>query len=310
MNKKQHSLWVEAYRCKTLDTYIGSDELKSKISKYIEENDIPHLIFAGTAGLGKTTLAKLIVNSIHCDYIYINASDENGVDVIREKVKDFASSATFQPLKVVILDESDFLTNSSQAALRNLIEEYSLNTRFIFTCNILDNIIEPIQSRCIVYKIFPPSKTEVARHLAHNILEIEGINFELKVLAQYVNEYYPDIRSIIKYLQDGSKSGALIWDQNVRSYKKQLIEALKNPNKTSWNDIRQLLINEQLFDYQTVYRALYDSLDEYSNNNDTDIIMLISEYSYRERLHPDKEINSSDFFIKLLKILNNKNLLN
>ena len=127
--KKQHTLWIEKYRSQTLEQYIGNDAVKDRISGCIETNDIPHFIFAGTAGTGKTTLAKLIVSNIKCDYIYLNASDENGIDMIREKVKGFASSATFNPLKVVILDEADFLTQPAQAALRNIIEEYSINTR-------------------------------------------------------------------------------------------------------------------------------------------------------------------------------------
>ena len=145
--KKQHTLWIEKYRSQTLEQYIGNDTVKARIADCIASNDIPHFIFAGTAGTGKTTLAKLIVNNIKCDYVYLNASDENGIDMIREKVKGFASSATFNPLKVVILDEADFLTQPAQAALRNIIEEYSINTRFILTCNYIERLIEPLTSR-------------------------------------------------------------------------------------------------------------------------------------------------------------------
>ena len=139
--KKQHTLWIEKYRSENLDQYIGNEVIKSRIEDCITQNDIPHFIFSGTAGTGKTTLAKLIVNNIKCDYIYLNASDENGIDMIREKVKGFASAASFQPIKVVILDEADFLTQPAQAALRNIIEEYSASTRFVLTCNFIFSTI-------------------------------------------------------------------------------------------------------------------------------------------------------------------------
>ena len=139
--KKEHTLWIEKFRSQTLDQYICSTELKERLQSFIDQNDIPHLILTGTAGTGKTTLAKLLVNNIKCDYLYINASDENGIETIRDKVKSFASSASFQPLKVVILDEADYLTQQAQAALRNIIEEYSINTRFILTCNYVERLI-------------------------------------------------------------------------------------------------------------------------------------------------------------------------
>ena len=202
---KKHTLWIEKYRSQTLEEYIGNDAVKDRISDCIGKNDIPHFIFSGTAGTGKTTLAKLIVNNIKCDYLYLNASDENGIDMIREKVKGFASSATFNPIKVVILDEADFLTQPAQAALRNIIEEYSINTRFILTCNYIERLIEPITSRCEIHILKPPSMPDVARHICTNILDVEGVEYELKQVAALVKEHYPDIRSIIKNLQAGVK---------------------------------------------------------------------------------------------------------
>ena len=190
----KHTLWVEKYRSQTLDKYIGNEELKSTIANWIEKNDIPHLLLYGKAGTGKTTLAKLIVNNIDCDYLYINASDENGIDTIRDKVKSFAIASSFKPLKVVILDEADFLTQPAQAALRNLIEEYSLNTRFILTCNYIERLIEPLQSRCEIHILKPPSKGDVARHICTNILEVEGVKYDIKDVARVINELYPDVR--------------------------------------------------------------------------------------------------------------------
>ena len=147
MESVKHSLWVEKYRPNQLDNYIGNDHLKSKVSVYLESGDIPHLLLFGRAGTGKTTLAKLLVNNIDCDYLYINASDENSVDVVREKVKNFASTLGFKDMKVIILDECDYITPNAQAALRNLMETFSKNCRFILTCNYVERIIDPIQSR-------------------------------------------------------------------------------------------------------------------------------------------------------------------
>ena len=153
---KDHSLLVERYRSKTLDKYVGNEQIKTKLQTYIDQNDIQNFIFYGPAGTGKTTLAKLLVNNLDCSHLYINASDERGIETIRDKVSSFASTMSFSPLKVVILDEADFLTIQAQASLRNVIETFSRTTRFIMTCNYIERIIDPLQSRCQVLKIVPP----------------------------------------------------------------------------------------------------------------------------------------------------------
>ena len=298
---KQHTLWIEKYRSQTLEEYIGNDAVKSRISDCISKNDIPHFLFAGTAGIGKTTLAKLIVKNIKCDYLYINASDENGIDIIRDKVKGFASTSTFQPLKVVILDESDFLTQPAQAALRNLIEEYSVTTRFILTCNYIERLIEPIQSRCEIHLLKPPSKSDVARHVCTNILEVEGIKYEMADVAMLIKEYYPDVRSIIKYLQAGIKDNKYQWITLNTNWIKQLIQILKKRDKDAWYQIRQLVADAQVDDFQVAYKYMFDNLPEFSYGHDAELSVILDEHIWRAGVVPDKEINFAASIAKILE---------
>ena len=259
---KQHSLWIEKYRSETLEQYIGNDAIKDRIAACITLNDIPHFIFAGSAGTGKTTLAKLIVKNIQCDYLYLNASDENGIDIIRDKVKGFASTSSFKPLKVVILDEADFLTQPAQAALRNLIEEYSITTRFVLTCNYIERLIEPLQSRCEIHILKPPTKGAVAKHICTNILDVEGITYDMKDIAQVVNTFYPDVRSIIKTLQQNIKDSKLTITTIDDNWCKQLIQILKKRDKNAWYQVRQLVADSQVDDFQIAFRYMFDNLAE------------------------------------------------
>jgi replication factor C small subunit len=304
---KQHTLWIEKYRSQTLEQYIGNDAIKDRIADCIAKNDIPHFIFSGTAGTGKTTLAKLIVNNIKCDYLYLNASDENGIDIIRDKVKGFASSASFNPLKVIILDEADFLTQPAQAALRNIIEEYSINTRFILTCNYIERLIEPLQSRCEINILKPPTKGGVAKHICTNILDVEKITYEMKDIAQVVNTFYPDIRSIIKVLQQNSildhLSGEtiLVIDKIDDNWCKQLVQILNKRDKDAWFQIRQLVADSQVDDFQIAYRYMFDHMPEFSYGNDANLSVILDDFIWRSSVVPDKEINFSAAIAKILE---------
>jgi DNA polymerase III delta prime subunit len=306
---KENSLFVEKYRSKTLDEYVGNEQLKQIVSKYIANNDLQNLLLYGTPGTGKTTLAKLIVNNFNCDYLYINASDERGIDTIRDKVQGFASSASFKPIKIIILDEADFLTIQAQASLRNIIETYSRTTRFILTCNYLERIIDPLQSRCQVLKITPPSKKEVAMHVA-NILDKEEISYELSDLGLVVNKHYPDVRKILNTCQVNNVEGTLKIDNTVLTggYKDALLKELKSPSKTSFKNIRQILADSNLDDFEDVYRFLYDSLDEYGNNDlaKAMIVIEIETYMYHANFRIDKEINVMALLASVLKIINNQ----
>ena len=308
---KENSLFVEKYRSKTLDEYIGNEQLKQIVNKYIQNNDIQNLLFYGTPGTGKTTLAKLIVNNIDCDYLYINASDERGIDTIRDKVQGFASTATFKTIKIIILDEADYLTIQAQASLRNIIETYSRSTRFILTCNYVEKIIEPLQSRCQVIKITPPSKGEVAKHVAE-ILEGENINYELEDLKLVVNKYYPDVRKILNTCQvntvdSGKNDLHLKIDQSVlvAGYKDKLLKELKSPSKSSFKNIRQIIADSNLEDFDDVFRFLYDSLDEYVKDdmNKGIITISIEEYMFHANFRIDKEINLMALITRILQTI-------
>jgi replication factor C small subunit len=298
---KQHTLWIEKYRSENLEQYIGNDAVKSRISDCIDKNDIPHFLFAGTAGTGKTTLAKLIVKNIKCDYLYINASDENGIDVIRDKVKGFASTSTFQPLKVVILDESDFLTQPAQAALRNLIEEYSITTRFVLTCNYIERLIEPLQSRCEIHILKPPTKGDVARHICTNILDVESIKYEVSDVVSIIKEYYPDVRSIIKVLQQNVKDNKLVLIGSNINWTKQLIQILKKRDKDAWYQVRQLVADAQVDDFQVAYRYMFEQLSEFSYGHDAELSIILDDFIWRSGVVPDKEINFAAAIAKILE---------
>ena len=302
--KKQHTLWVEKYRSPTLEDYVGNESIKDFIQECITKNDIPHMIFSGPPGTGKTTLAKIIVNNIDCDYLYINATDERSMDVMRDKVKGFASSASFKPLKVVILDEADFIRIDSQALLRNVIETFSLNTRFILTCNYVERIIDPIQSRCQVLNIIPPSKKDIATHVAI-ILDKEEITYEAQDLVKVVNKFYPDLRKTLGTCQILSKDSKLIIDDNILisgNYRELILKELKQPSSKSFNNIRQIIADSQVGEFEEIYKFLFEHIDEYAKNNIGEVIVLLEEYMFHANFKVDKEINMLALIYRILSL--------
>ena len=303
MESVKHSLWVEKYRPTQLDNYIGNDHLKSKVSVYLESGDIPHLLLFGRAGTGKTTLAKLLINNIDCDYLYINASDENSVDVVREKVKNFASTLGFKDMKVIILDECDYITPNAQAALRNLMETFSKNCRFILTCNYVERIIDPIQSRCQSFQIIPPDRKQVAQHLA-NILNNENVQYDVKDIATIVNGGYPDIRRVINGAQRQVVNGKLVIDENTitqNDYKLQVLEILKTQDKkSSFQSIRQLLADSKVTDFSDLYKLMFDTIDDWATGNIAECILILSKYQQSDAVVVDKEINVMAMFVEII----------
>jgi DNA polymerase III delta prime subunit len=290
----KHTLFVEKYRPDTIDGYIGNEHFIADLQKWITEGNLPNLLLHGSPGTGKTTAAKLIVKNIQCDFIYINCSDENGIDTIRETVKQFASAATFQPIKVVILDEADFLTINAQAALRNIIESFSGNTRFIFTCNFVERIIEPLQSRLTLYELSSPPIKQVARHLA-SILDKESIGFDNKDLSIIVKKTYPDIRRALNTIQGSIRKDTLVVESlGEANYPQQISEALDR--KDAFATIRQIVADNNIKDFNNLYRMLFDKHD------DPEFIITIAEYQFQSVTAPDKEINFMGCIAKLTTI--------
>jgi replication factor C small subunit len=304
---EHHGIWNEKYRPTSLDSYIGNEHLKSKVSIFIETNDPPHLLFYGRSGTGKTTLSKIIANSIECDYLYINASDENSVDVVRDKIKGFASTLGFQALKVIILDECDYITPNAQAALRNLMETFSKHCRFILTCNYVERIIDPIQSRCQSFQIIPPSKKEVAIHLSE-ILTNENVKFEVDDIATIINGAYPDIRKVINTSQRQVVDGILRMDAReiiLNDYKLQILEVLKSSKskKETFTEIRQILADAKVTDFADFFRLLYDEVDSYGSGHIAECILVIAKYELSDAQVVDKEINVMAMIIELLRVI-------
>jgi replication factor C small subunit len=311
MEKIEHSLWVEKYRPTSLDTYIGNKHLKSKVGVYLKSGDLPHLLLYGRAGTGKTTLAKLLVNNIECDYLYINASDENSVDTVRNKVRGFASTMGFKDFKIIILDECDYITPNAQAALRNVMETFSKHCRFILTCNFVERIIDPIQSRCQPFQIVPPSRKEVAVHL-NNILKQEKVEFKMDDVATLVNGGYPDIRRVINFAQRQVVDGKLSIDQNnllatdlnVNVFSTQVVNVLKTQNKKdAFITIRKMLGDNQISDFADVFRLLYDEVDNYGKGHVAECILTIAKYQLSDAQVVDKEINAMAMLIELLGVI-------
>jgi len=301
---RHHTIWAEKYRPSKLEDYVGNDTLKNKVAQYIETNDIPHLLLYGSAGTGKTTLAKLITSSIKCDVLYINASDENGIETIRVKIKNFACNIGFNPLKVIILDEADYFTPAAQAGLRNMMETFSEHTRFILTCNFHERIIEPIHSRCQSFGVMPPSKKDVAANLV-NILKNENVSFDKDGVVLLVNTHYPDIRAVINTAQRNVVHGELklakedILEGDVKA---KIIEMLKiDDTHEAFTAIRQLLADNNIRNFADFYTVLFEKVDDYAPNKAAEVIVILADGQFQDASVVDKEICFMSTIIKILK---------
>ena len=292
-------LWVEQYRPKTIEDCILPDSLKTLFSSFIKKGELSNLLFSGTPGIGKTTVAKALCEELNCDWIMINGSEEGGIDVLRNKIKNFASTVSLSGgKKVVILDEADYLNpQSTQPAMRGFVEEFHKNCRFILTCNFKNRIIEPLHSRFsnIEFKVNPKDKPKLATKLferAVYILKEQNIDYEDKVLAELIKKHFPDFRKLINELQRYSVSGTIdagilvnVSDENLKS----LLTHLKNKE---FSDMRKWVVNNLDNDPVKIFRKIYDTL--YSNLEPSTIphaVLIIADYQYKSAFVADQEIN-------------------
>ena len=302
--QQENTLWTEAFRPDTLEGYIGNEHIIEKVKIFITNGDVPHLLFYGSAGTGKTTLAKIIANSVDADLMYINASDENSVDAVRDKIKRYASTVGFKRWKIIILDEADYLTPNAQAALRNLMETYSKTTRFILTCNYVEKIIDPIQSRCQTFAIMPPNKTDVAKRLV-SVLEEKQVQYDIRDIAAIINSSYPDIRRAINTAQSCVIENRLTLDKASAiqaNYMTEVLEMLKNAKdkKAAFTKIRQCIADSKVRDFTPMYTFLYDNLDEFAHRHIAPCILIIAESQFKDASVVDKEINIMAMFVNIL----------
>ena len=292
-------LWVEKYRPQTVAETILSENLKSTFQKIVESKEIPNMLFTGTAGTGKTTVARALCNELDLDYILINGSEEGNIDTLRTKIKQFASSVSLQGgYKVVILDEADYLNaQSTQPALRGFIEEFANNCRFILTCNFKNRIIEPLHSRCSVYE-FNTSKKDLqglcAQFLKHiqRILDKEGIGYDQMVLVDLIMKYVPDWRRALNELQRYSISGRIDAGILVNLSDKSFDDLFGYLKSKDFKKMRQWVVNNIDTDASSIFRGIYDRMiDKVKPQSVPQLVLILADYQYKNAFVADMELN-------------------
>ena len=291
-------LWVEQYRPKTIDDCILPDSLKSLFLAFIKKGEISNMLFSGTAGIGKTTVAKALCEQMNCDWIMINGSEEGGIDVLRNKIKTFASTVSLQGgSKVVILDEADYLNpQSTQPALRGFIEEFHRNCRFIFTCNFKNRIIEPLHSRCAVieFKINGNKAILASQFMTRveDILKAEGIGFEEPVVAELIMKHFPDWRRVLNELQRYSVSGTIDSGILVNIAEVNMKELMKHLKNKEFSKVRKWVVDNIDNDPVKVFRKIYEKMYEYMKPASIpNAVIVLGEYQYKSAFVADQEIN-------------------
>jgi DNA polymerase III delta prime subunit len=291
-------LWVEKYRPKTIAETILSNSLKETFQKIVDSGDIPNMLFSGTAGTGKTTVAKALCNQMNLDYIMINGSEDGNIDTLRGKIKQFASSISLQGgVKVVILDEADYLNpQSTQPALRGFIEEFSNNCRFILTCNFKNRIIEPLHSRCGVYE-FNTTKKDMAVLMQQmferscGILDQEGVEYDKKDLLPIVSKFAPDWRRVLNELQRRAVLGSMASTVSANSDNaiNDLFAHLKDKD---FKKMRAWVVNNIDTDAAAIFRAIYDRMsDKIESQSIPQLVLILADYQYKNAFVADHELN-------------------
>lgn len=299
-SRNDQYLWVEKYRPQKIDDCILPEAMKNNFKQYLEQGELPTFLFSGTAGVGKTTVAKALCEEVGADWIMINGSDEGRqIDVLRNKIKNFASTVSLTDAKkVVIIDEADYMNaDSVQPALRSFIEEFSNNCRFIFTCNFKHRIIEPLRSRCanIEFKVDNKEKQQIAAQFFKRVTQIlknENVEFDPKVVAELITQHFPDYRRILNELQRYSVSGkidsGMLVNLTAESYK-DLVKVLKERNFT---EVRKWVAKNSDADTPVLFRELYDNASEYMEASTIpNLILVLADYQYKAAFVADQELN-------------------
>jgi len=292
-------LWVEKYRPKTIDEIVLPKDLKDTFLKIVESGELPNMLLTGTAGLGKTTVARALCNELGCDFILINGSEEGNIDTLRNKIKQFASSVSLQAnYKVVILDEADYLNpQSTQPALRGFIEEFANNCRFILTCNFKNRVIEPLHSRCGVYE-FNTSKKSMAQlctmfmERAKDILKKENIKCEDAALASLIMKFAPDWRRILNELQRYSVNGTIDMGITHALDDKNYDDLFSHLKNKDFKKMRNWVVNNIDTDVSAIFRAIYDRMqDKVTPQSIPQLVLLLADYQYKNAFVADHELN-------------------
>jgi DNA polymerase III delta prime subunit len=304
-------LWVEKYRPRTIEDTILPKHLKDTFQAIVDSGEMQNMLFTGTAGLGKTTVAKALCRELDCDYIVVNGSEEGNIETLRGKIKQFASSISLQGgYKVVILDEADYLNpQSTQPALRGFIEEFSNNCRFILTCNFKNRIIEPLHSRCGVYE-FNTNKKSLAllaqdfmTNRLEYILKTENVQYEPRVLAELIMKHAPDWRRVINEIQRlaASNNNSIhpgVLGSTASSPVDSLVVSLKEKN---FKKVRAWVVNNQDVDTSTVFRSLYDSMSEkVKPQSIPQMILILADYQYKNAFVADHELNTVACMVEVM----------
>ena len=313
MNKSlfpEANIWAEKYRPNNLDDYIMSSDLKEKFQRHIQEQTIPHLLFEGPSGTGKSTLANILIRNIDCEVKYINASENRGIDTVRDTIMKYCTTSSFAPFKVLVLDEFSEFTPDGQNALRSVMERYIDNVRFILTCNNVDEIIDPIRGRCQEYSIIPPTKEQTKSRMIE-ILKCEKIDYDEDDLDVIIRNIYPNVRKIINYLDQNSIKGSLKLEKEffkILQFEKKILDILKSSKSKDpfelTTNIRQILADTRIKNFVPLYRYLFDNIDEYTPKNKTiKVIYKICEGLKDNASMADREMNMAKTILSILEIL-------
>ena len=292
-------LWVEKYRPKTIGDCVLPDALKQTLSEFISKGDIPNLILSGGPGVGKTTAAKAMLDELGLTYMFINGSEESGIDVLRTKIKNFASTVSLHGgRKYLILDEADYLNpQSTQPALRGFIEEFHKNCGFILTCNYKNRLIPPLHSRCSVvdFTIQKSEKKELAEQFfkrVMNVLVVEDVKFEPKAVAEVINKFFPDWRRVLNELQRYSVSGRIDAGILIDISEVNIKELMQSMKQKEFTNVRKWIVNNIDNDPTRLFRRLYDNLYDYMDGSSIPhVVVILGEYQYKAAFVADQEIN-------------------